>query len=191
MIAERAGSSASRSRASCSAARSARRSASYYSGSPWVGVLGGDRRRRRCSRCSTRSRAIRFRADQVVVGIAINLLAIGLTRFFLRLAFDSSSNSPRVPGFGGERAAAGSCALRRRTRSSGSGIADVAGRGVAALPHAVRAARARGGRASDGGGVGRHQRGARALPRRRALRRARRRSAARTSRSTSTSSPTR
>jgi ABC-type uncharacterized transport system permease subunit len=42
---------------------------------------------------------IRFRADQVVVGIAINLLAIGLTRFFLRLLFDSSSNSPRVPGF--------------------------------------------------------------------------------------------
>jgi ABC-type uncharacterized transport system permease subunit len=43
--------------------------------------------------------SIRYRADQVVVGIAINLLAIGLTRFFLRLAFDSSSNSKRVPGF--------------------------------------------------------------------------------------------
>jgi simple sugar transport system permease protein len=43
--------------------------------------------------------AIRFRADQVVVGIAINLLAIGLTRFMLRLLFDSSSNSPRVSGF--------------------------------------------------------------------------------------------
>jgi len=43
--------------------------------------------------------SIRYRADQVVVGIAINLLVIGLTRFFLRLVFDSSSNSPRVPGF--------------------------------------------------------------------------------------------
>jgi simple sugar transport system permease protein len=43
--------------------------------------------------------AIRFRADQVVVGIAINLLVIGLTRFLLRLFFDSSSNSPRVAGF--------------------------------------------------------------------------------------------
>lgn len=42
---------------------------------------------------------IRYRANQVVVGIAINLLAIGLTRFFLRLTFDSSSNSPRVAGF--------------------------------------------------------------------------------------------
>ncbi|MGH7719842.1 MAG: ABC transporter permease, partial [Gemmatimonadaceae bacterium] len=42
---------------------------------------------------------IRYRADQVVSGIAINLLAVGITRFFLQLAFDSSSNSPRVPGF--------------------------------------------------------------------------------------------
>lgn len=50
---------------------------------------------------------IRFRADQVVSGIAVNLLAIGATRFFLQLAFDSSSNSPRVPGFGGEQTAAG------------------------------------------------------------------------------------
>jgi simple sugar transport system permease protein len=44
---------------------------------------------------------IRYRANQVVVGIAINLLAIGLTRFLLRLTFDSSSNSPRVDGFEG------------------------------------------------------------------------------------------
>jgi simple sugar transport system permease protein len=35
----------------------------------------------------------------VVVGIAINLLAVGMTRFFLKLAFASSSNSPRIPGF--------------------------------------------------------------------------------------------
>jgi simple sugar transport system permease protein len=43
---------------------------------------------------------IRFKADQVVTGVAINLLAVGSTRFFLQLAFGSSSNSPRVPGFG-------------------------------------------------------------------------------------------
>ena len=29
-------------------------------------------------------------------------MVVGMTRFFLRLAFDSSSNSPRVAGFGGE-----------------------------------------------------------------------------------------
>jgi len=41
---------------------------------------------------------IRYRADQVVVGIALNLLVMALTRFFLQMAFDSASNSPRVPG---------------------------------------------------------------------------------------------
>ncbi len=44
---------------------------------------------------------VRYGADQVVVGVAVNLLAVGATRFFLRFAFDSSSNSPRVPGFAG------------------------------------------------------------------------------------------
>lgn len=71
---------------------------SWYSGSPWIGVL-----------CAVAGgllfgmihavATIRFRADQVVCGVAINLLAIGVTRFFLHLAFDSASNSPRVPGF--------------------------------------------------------------------------------------------
>ncbi|MFI5311843.1 MAG: ABC transporter permease [Gemmatimonadales bacterium] len=72
----------------------------HYAGSAWAGlvtgvaaglVLGGMH-----ALCS-----IRFRADQVVVGVAINLFAVGITRFFLQLAFASSSNSPRVPGFGG------------------------------------------------------------------------------------------
>ncbi|HEY5440734.1 MAG TPA: ABC transporter permease [Gemmatimonadaceae bacterium] len=71
---------------------------SYAAGAPWVGVvaaiLGGG-----LLAMLYATSAIRFKADQVVVGIAINLLAIGLTRFFLRLIFDSSSNSPRVPGF--------------------------------------------------------------------------------------------
>jgi simple sugar transport system permease protein len=55
--------------------------------------------------------AIRFRADQVVVGIAVNLLVTGATRFFLRLAFHSSANSPRVPGFGAEQSGTGLAAL--------------------------------------------------------------------------------
>lgn len=73
---------------------------SYYSGSPWVGIIagvGGGLLAALLHAVAT----IRYRADQVVVGIAMNLLAVGVTRFFLRLAFDSSSNSPRVPGFGG------------------------------------------------------------------------------------------
>lgn len=71
---------------------------SYFGGDPWLGVLagtaGGVAIALLYGLC-----CIRYRANQVVVGIAINLLAIGLTRFFLRLTFDSSSNSPRVAGF--------------------------------------------------------------------------------------------
>ena len=80
---------------------------SYYSGNPWVGLLCGMAAGLLTSMLLGLA-TIRYRADQVVVGIAINLLVVGATRFFLRLAFDSSSNSPRVAGFGGEGAGSGS-----------------------------------------------------------------------------------
>ena len=84
--------------------------ASYYSGSPWIGLLGAAAGGVAIALLYAVT-AIRFRADQVVVGIAINLLVIGLTRFFLRLAFHSSANSPRVPGFGAEQSGTGFIAL--------------------------------------------------------------------------------
>lgn len=84
--------------------------ASYATGSATMGVIaaiiGGGLLALLYAVCS-----IRFRADQVVVGIAINLLVIGLTRFFLRLVFDSSSNSPRVPGFQVSGGGSGAIAL--------------------------------------------------------------------------------
>lgn len=83
---------------------------SYYGHSAWIGVLAGVAGGALLALVYGLS-AIRFRADQVVIGIAINLLAIGLTRFFLRLAFGSSSNSPRVPGFGAEQAGTGILAM--------------------------------------------------------------------------------
>lgn len=43
---------------------------------------------------------IHFRADQIVSGIAVNLLAAGTTQALLQFTFNSSSNSPRIPGFG-------------------------------------------------------------------------------------------
>ena len=43
---------------------------------------------------------VRLRADQVVVGVGLNLLASALTRFLLVALFDSSSNSPTLPGHG-------------------------------------------------------------------------------------------
>jgi general nucleoside transport system permease protein len=84
--------------------------ASYYSGSAWIGLLGAMAGGVAMALLYAVT-AIRFRGDQVVVGIAINLLVIGLTRFFLRLAFHSSSNSPRVPGFGAENSGTGFVAL--------------------------------------------------------------------------------
>ena len=73
-------------------------SISYAMGSPWLGVIAALIGGAALAMLYAVS-SIRFRGDQVVIGIAINLLAVGLTRFFLRLFFDSSSNSPRVPGF--------------------------------------------------------------------------------------------
>lgn len=84
--------------------------ASYYSGSPWVGLIGAVAGGVVIALLYAVT-AIRFRADQVVVGIAINLLVTGATRFFLRLFFHSSANSPRVQGFGGEQIGTGFGAL--------------------------------------------------------------------------------
>ncbi|HEU4564680.1 MAG TPA: ABC transporter permease [Gemmatimonadaceae bacterium] len=70
----------------------------FATGSPWIGVACGLLAGLLFGLIHAVA-SIRFRADQIVVGIAINLLAVGITRFLLRLFFDSSSNSPRIPGF--------------------------------------------------------------------------------------------
>jgi simple sugar transport system permease protein len=75
----------------------------HYTGSPWIGLLCGIFGGLVFGLLHAVA-TIRYRADHVVAGIALNLLAIGVTRFFLKLAFDSSSNSPRVDGFGGNQA---------------------------------------------------------------------------------------
>jgi len=84
--------------------------ASYYSGSAWVGLIGAMAGGVALALLYAFA-SIRYRADQVVVGIAVNLLVIGATRFFLRLAFHSSANSPRIPGFGAEQSGTGVGAL--------------------------------------------------------------------------------
>ena len=78
----------------------------HYTGSAWIGLLCGMLGGLVFGLIHAVA-SIRYKADQVVTGIAINLLAIGVTRFFLKLAFDSSSNSPRIDGFGGNVAAHG------------------------------------------------------------------------------------
>jgi simple sugar transport system permease protein len=44
---------------------------------------------------------ITFRADQIVSGVAINMLAYGLTPYLLKMFYKSTSNSPVIEGFGG------------------------------------------------------------------------------------------
>lgn len=46
---------------------------------------------------------LRFRANQVVCGVAINLLVVGLTRYLLQWIFGSASNSPPLEGFDSAR----------------------------------------------------------------------------------------
>jgi general nucleoside transport system permease protein len=48
---------------------------------------------------------LRGRSNQVIAGVAINLLLVGVTRYLLKLIFHSASNSDAVPGFGGGGAA--------------------------------------------------------------------------------------
>lgn len=67
-------------------------------GSPWGGVIAGLVGGLLVGAIHAAG-SIRFKADQIVVGIAINLLAIGATRLALKLVWSSSSNSSRVVGF--------------------------------------------------------------------------------------------
>lgn len=69
----------------------------FYSGNPWLGVL--------CGVAGGVLTAllhgvvtVSVKADQIVAGIAINLLAVGVTKFALKLLFNSSSNSERIIG---------------------------------------------------------------------------------------------
>jgi len=70
----------------------------YYTGATWLGVLaavmagalGG---------LVLAFYAVTARANQVVVGIAFNLLMLGVTAFFFRLAFGSGTAPPRIVPF--------------------------------------------------------------------------------------------
>ncbi|MGV3524095.1 MAG: ABC transporter permease [Candidatus Sericytochromatia bacterium] len=71
--------------------------ATHQSGSAWVGVLAGVLAGGLTAALYALV-VLRFRANQIISGVAINLLAAGLTRFLLRAFFDSSSNSARIDG---------------------------------------------------------------------------------------------
>ncbi|MBI4510713.1 MAG: ABC transporter permease [Deltaproteobacteria bacterium] len=71
-----------------------------YHGGPVVGVLagalGGSLLAGIYATC-----VLRFRANQIIAGIALNLLVLGLTRYLLKMIFHSTASSPQVPGIDG------------------------------------------------------------------------------------------
>ena len=67
--------------------------ASYYTGNPWIGLIAG--------MCAGGLLAyvhavlsIKFKGNQIVSGVAINLFAGGFTVFMLRILFRQAGNSP-------------------------------------------------------------------------------------------------
>jgi ABC-type uncharacterized transport system permease subunit len=71
--------------------------ATYYTGSPWAGALAGVFAGLLVSLIHAVV-SIVFKADQIVSGVAINLLAMGLTQFLMWIIWGSSANSPPVSG---------------------------------------------------------------------------------------------
>jgi len=70
----------------------------YFSGQIWLGVLAALLAGAACGLLLA-FYAVTLRANQVVVGIALNLAMVGVTGFFFRLAFGSGTSGPRITSF--------------------------------------------------------------------------------------------
>jgi len=70
----------------------------YATDSAYVGVLGGMLAGMAIAALQL-GLALKLSADQVIVGVALNLLALGGTRFLLQLIFHEGANSPPCPAF--------------------------------------------------------------------------------------------
>jgi simple sugar transport system permease protein len=89
--------------------------AQVATGSAWAGVLAGALVGASIG-AGHALLVVKGRVDAIVSGIAINLAAVGASRFVLRALYDSSSNSPPVAGFRlGIGQGAGGVALLVRT----------------------------------------------------------------------------
>ncbi|MEI6856271.1 ABC transporter permease [Psychrilyobacter sp.] len=69
---------------------------SYYTGNPYVGILGGMMAGGIMALLHA-TLSIKYKGNQVVSGVAINLFASGFTVFMLRVLFNQSGNTPTVP----------------------------------------------------------------------------------------------
>jgi len=70
----------------------------HFAISPWVGLLSAAAAGLAMGGLHALMTVV-LRADQIVSGVALNLLALGATEYTLELIFDSASNSPRVVAF--------------------------------------------------------------------------------------------
>jgi len=71
----------------------------HASGSAFVGVLGGMAAGMAVAGLQIWCSLV-LEANQVIVGVALNLLALGGTRFLLQVIYHEGANSPPVPSFG-------------------------------------------------------------------------------------------
>jgi ABC-type uncharacterized transport system permease subunit len=71
-------------------------SVTWLSGSPWVGLMAGAAAGLLVALIHAVA-CIRFRADQVVTGTAINILMIGIPGFLSGALFQSSGSTPQIP----------------------------------------------------------------------------------------------
>lgn len=71
----------------------------HATGSAYAGILGGIAAGVLVAALQAYF-ALRLGADQVIIGIALNLLALGGTRFLLQLFYGEGANSPPAPAFG-------------------------------------------------------------------------------------------
>ena len=74
---------------------------SWFGGSAWVGVLAGVLAGTAMAALLALA-SVRLGGDEIIVGIALNLLAVGLTAFLLRTAFGTQGTfaDPRLQGLG-------------------------------------------------------------------------------------------
>lgn len=69
---------------------------SFYTGNPYIGILGGMIAGGLMAGIHA-ILSIKYKGNQTVSGVAINLFASGFTVFMLRILFNQSGNTPTVP----------------------------------------------------------------------------------------------